>query len=64
MSWRVITATALAAAFLAAGCGGGNGEGSDDEIRIGVIAELTGDLAAVGASCRNAVELGARRVNA
>ncbi len=63
MSWRVITLAALVTALLTAGCGGGKGEGTDDEIRIGVIAELTGDLAAVGASCRNAVELGARRVN-
>lgn len=63
MSRRVIKFAALAAALLAAVGGCGKGKGTDDEIRIGVIAELTGDLAAVGASCRNAVELGARRVN-
>jgi branched-chain amino acid transport system substrate-binding protein len=63
MSWRSITGAALVVAFFAAGCGGGSGERTDDEIPIGVIAELTGDLAAVGASCRNAVELGARQVN-
>jgi branched-chain amino acid transport system substrate-binding protein len=62
MSGRVIMLAALTAALLATGCGG-EGEGKDNEIRIGVIAELTGDLAAVGASCRNAVELEARRVN-
>lgn len=59
---RVITSTVLMAAIVAAGYGCGKG-GDDDEVRIGVIAELTGDLAAVGASCRNAVELAARRVN-
>lgn len=32
-------------------------------VKIGVIAELTGDIPAVGASCRNAAELAAAEVN-
>ncbi len=63
MPWRALTTAILVVSALAAGCGG-KGDAPVDEVRIGVIAELTGDLAAVGASCRNAVELGARRVNA
>jgi branched-chain amino acid transport system substrate-binding protein len=60
---RAVVGTLFLAALVAAGCGRGKDHGADDEIRIGVIAELTGDLAAVGASCRNAIELAARRVN-
>jgi branched-chain amino acid transport system substrate-binding protein len=33
-------------------------------VRIGVIAEITGDMPAVGASCRNAAEMAVREVNA
>jgi branched-chain amino acid transport system substrate-binding protein len=36
---------------------------SDNLIRIGVVAELTGDLPAIGASCRNAAELAVQQVN-
>ena len=49
---------AAAAAML-----GGCGRRSDDTIRIGVIAELTGSIPAVGASCRNAALLAAREIN-
>lgn len=49
----------LAAAFLFFGCGGGGG----DTVRIGVIAELTGDIPAVGASCKNAAEMAAKEIN-
>jgi branched-chain amino acid transport system substrate-binding protein len=37
---------------------------STDTVRIGVIAEITGDMPAVGASCRNAAELAAKEINA
>jgi branched-chain amino acid transport system substrate-binding protein len=45
-------------AFLSA-CGGGKG----DTIRIGVIAELTGDMPAVGESCKKAAEMAVKEVN-
>ncbi len=40
--------------------------GSDDssKIKIGVIAELTGDVPAVGASCKNAAEMAVDEINA
>lgn len=46
-------------ALLLASCGG-----AQDEIRIGLIAELSGDIPAVGASCRQAAELAVAEVNA
>ena len=33
------------------------------QIKIGVIAELTGDIPAVGASCKNAAEMAVQEVN-
>jgi branched-chain amino acid transport system substrate-binding protein len=45
--------------FMVTGCGGGGG----DTIRIGVIAELTGDVPAVGASCKNAAEMAVKDIN-
>jgi len=50
--------TLILSAFMIAGCGG-----SDNTIRIGVIAELTGDVPAVGASCKNAAEMAVKEVN-
>lgn len=54
----------LALSFLAAlslsACGGPR----QPEIRIGVVAELTGDMPAVGASCQNAAEMAAAEINA
>jgi len=35
-----------------------------ESVRIGVIAEITGDMPAVGASCRNAAEMAVKEVNA
>jgi branched-chain amino acid transport system substrate-binding protein len=35
-----------------------------ESVRVGVIAELTGDMPAVGTSCRNAAEMAVREVNA
>ncbi|HLZ18000.1 MAG TPA: ABC transporter substrate-binding protein, partial [Smithellaceae bacterium] len=34
-----------------------------DTVKIGVIAELTGDIPAVGASCKNAAELAVKDIN-
>jgi len=41
------------------------GCGSDDssKIKIGVIAELTGDIPAVGTSCKNAAEMAVKEIN-
>lgn len=40
-------------------CGGAAG----DTIKVGVVAELTGDIPAVGASCKNAAEMAVQEVN-
>jgi branched-chain amino acid transport system substrate-binding protein len=48
----------VASVFLTA-CGGEK----DSTIRIGVIAELTGDMPAVGESCRKAAEIAVQEVN-
>ena len=50
----------LAAVLTCTGCS----RKDSDTIRIGVIAELTGDMPAVGASCRNAALLAADEANA
>jgi branched-chain amino acid transport system substrate-binding protein len=42
----------------------GNAAAAEETLPIGVIAELTGDIPAVGASCKNAAELAAREINA
>lgn len=48
--------------LLLSSCGG---EGAKEStIRVGVVAELTGDIPAVGASCRNAAEMAVQEVNA
>ncbi len=46
-------------AFLILGCG--NNDSS--KIKIGLIAELTGDIPAVGASCKNAAEMAVAEIN-
>jgi branched-chain amino acid transport system substrate-binding protein len=38
-------------------------KGNDSMINIGLIAELTGDIPAVGASCRNSAELSVKEIN-
>ncbi|NPV74894.1 MAG: ABC transporter substrate-binding protein [Anaerolineae bacterium] len=43
----------------ASACGGG----ASDTIKVGVVAELTGDIPAVGASCKNAAEMSVQEVN-
>ena len=53
----VALTSAVVMAF--AGCA----DTSGPTVKVGVIAELTGDIPAVGASCRNAAELAAREIN-
>jgi branched-chain amino acid transport system substrate-binding protein len=51
---------AAAAALLLSACQ----RSTTDTLRIGVVAELTGDMPAVGASCRDAAQLSADEINA
>ncbi|MBI5443532.1 MAG: ABC transporter substrate-binding protein [Deltaproteobacteria bacterium] len=53
---------ALAAALLFA-ANGANAAPKQPVVRVGVIAELTGDMPAVGASCRNAAEMAVKEIN-
>ncbi len=53
----VCLAGAMLAGFILPGCG------SSAVIKIGVIAELTGSIPAVGESCRNAAQLAADAIN-
>ncbi|MHB8133590.1 MAG: ABC transporter substrate-binding protein [Anaerolineaceae bacterium] len=46
--------------MLLSACGGGGG---DATIKVGVVAELTGDIPAVGASCKNAAEMAVQQIN-
>ncbi len=55
----LLAAFLIAAGALVPGCA----DVSGPFVRIGVVAELTGDIPAVGASCRNAAELAAAEVN-
>jgi branched-chain amino acid transport system substrate-binding protein len=50
-------------AFLAMLAGALFAADKNDALKIGVIAELTGDIPAVGASCQNAVLLAAQEIN-
>lgn len=50
----------LIASMLLSACGGG---AKADTIKVGVIAELTGDIPAVGASSKNAAEIAVKEVN-
>ncbi len=64
---RKVLAIVLAAAMLLAmaACGGSNGSASSDgEIKIGVIAPLTGDVAVYGTAVNNAVQLYTEQFNA
>ena len=55
-----VTIFILTLAVLFAGCGKDDGS----TIKIGVIAELTGDVPAVGVSCKKAAEMAADEINA
>jgi len=50
----------LMMSMLLGACASGGG---DNTIRVGVVAELTGDIPAVGASCKNAAELAVKEIN-
>ena len=60
MKTELLRRFALAGALALLGCR----EQSADTVRIGVNAEITGDMPAVGASCRKAAELAVKEVNA
>lgn len=49
----------IAASLVLASCGAGGGS----TIKVGVVAELTGDIPAVGASCKNSAEMAVKEVN-
>ena len=49
----------ITALFFLAGCG----KSKTDTVRIGVIAEITGAIPAVGASCKNGVLMAAKEIN-
>jgi len=42
-------------------CGGAGGQAQT--VKVGVVAELTGDIPAVGASCKNAAEMAVQEIN-
>ncbi len=50
---------ALMGFFILAGCG----KLKNDTVRIGVIAEITGAIPAVGASCKNGAQMAAKEIN-
>ena len=52
-------AVAMTVLFFMAGCG----RSKTDTVRIGVIAEITGAIPAVGASCKNGVLMAAKEIN-
>lgn len=43
--------------------GGCASSGGAQTIKVGVVAELTGDIPAVGASCKNAAEMAVKEIN-
>ncbi|MBA4419868.1 MAG: ethanolamine utilization protein EutJ [Anaerolinea sp.] len=47
--------------MLLSACGGKAGQA--ETIKVGVVAELTGDIPAVGASCKNAAEMAVQQIN-
>jgi len=49
--------------FLLISAGFGCQKTSDSTVKVGLIAELTGDIPAVGASCKNSAELAAKEIN-
>lgn len=57
----ILISVLMVASLLLASCG--TAAPKEDVIKVGVIAELTGDIPAVGASCKNAAELAVKEVN-
>ncbi len=63
-SWSAVTALcALLLATMAAACGGGSGESAGDEVKIGAVYPLSGDIASAGVDTLNGVKLAAEIVN-
>ncbi len=58
--WSILLAVMMLASLVLSACAGG---GAANTIKVGVIAELTGDIPAVGASCKNAAEQAAKEIN-
>ena len=58
---KKVLSTLLFSTLLALGF---NAAAAEKTLNLGVIAELTGDMPAVGASCRNAAEMAVKEVNA
>jgi len=61
---RTTAAVLLTASLAAALLGGASCRKAPEAVRVGVIAEITGDMPAVGASCRNAAKMAVDEVNA
>ncbi len=55
----LLLAIVFAASMIAVQCPGG----APATIKVGVVAELTGDIPAVGASCKNAAEMAVKEIN-
>ena len=53
----------FASACLVSCGGGGGGRGGEEVINVGVVAEMTGDMPAVGASCKSAAEMAVKEGN-
>lgn len=56
----LVLAVLIITSLLLASCGSAADE---DVIKVGVVAELTGDIPAVGTSCKNAAELAVKEIN-
>lgn len=56
----VVLAVLIITSLLLASCGSA---ADGDVIKVGVVAELTGDIPAVGTSCKNAAELAVKEIN-
>ncbi|MEI6971918.1 MAG: ABC transporter substrate-binding protein [bacterium] len=55
---RIVCSTVAVACVLASAC-----MAAEPRIKVGVIAEMTGDMPAVGASCKNAAVLAVKQIN-
>lgn len=62
--WSLVTALcAVLLATVPAGCGGDSGGGDGDEVKIGAVYPLSGDIASAGVDTLNGVKLAAEIVN-
>ncbi len=60
MKKKTLLKVVILAALLLTAC---TSPGSREVIRVGLVAEISGELPAVGASCKNAAELAVREIN-